>query len=73
MAVLRNERPGFQVTPNSLLNLDMVFVKEGEPASCVFSARNDESSRPVNACRFVLVFLCRGESYKLEYRAGNSC
>lgn len=46
---------------NGPFNLDTAFVKEGN-WPCVFSASNDESSRPVNACRFVLVFPCGGES-----------
>jgi len=62
VAVLKNEGWVFRsaLIPNNPFNLDRVFVKEGNQPR-MFSARNDESSRPVNACRFVLVFLC-GES-----------
>lgn len=44
------------LTHNNCTNLVRVFVKEAN-WPCMFSAWSDESSRPVNAYRFVLVFL----------------
>lgn len=48
------------LTPYSSFNLATVFVKDGNQPS-VFSAKNDDSSRPVNASRFVLVFPYGGD------------
>lgn len=63
MAVLKNEGKVSRsaLIPNNPFNLDRVFVKEGNQPR-MFSARSNESSRPVNACRFVLVFLHGGEA-----------
>lgn len=54
-AALKNRQPG---SPNNPFTSDRLFVKEGNQPR-MFSSRNDESSRHVNACRFVLVFLWR--------------